>query len=57
MPLILGAQYLMPMKIKDEHRTTDAYCVAKYGHKWARTRTVLNSISPRCKAVSEQSCP
>jgi hypothetical protein len=47
MPLILGAQYLMPMKIKDERRMTDAYCVAKYGHKWARTRTVLNSFSPR----------
>ncbi|KAK7299871.1 hypothetical protein RJT34_10699 [Clitoria ternatea] len=26
---------------------TDAYCVAKYGTKWVRTRTVLNSLCPR----------
>jgi hypothetical protein len=26
---------------------TDAYCVAKYGHKWVRTRTVVDSCSPR----------
>ncbi|XP_020227956.1 FT-interacting protein 7 [Cajanus cajan] len=25
---------------------TDAYCVAKYGPKWVRTRTVIGSLSP-----------
>ncbi|KAL5080782.1 hypothetical protein RYX36_009203, partial [Vicia faba] len=27
--------------------TTDAYCVAKYGQKWVRTRTIIDSFSPR----------
>ncbi|GJN02603.1 hypothetical protein PR202_ga19973 [Eleusine coracana subsp. coracana] len=37
---VLGAQDLPP--------ATNAYCVAKYGHKWVRTRTVLDSCgSPR----------
>ncbi|KAI5081726.1 hypothetical protein GOP47_0001469 [Adiantum capillus-veneris] len=44
---ILGAQNLQPMKNKDGHGTTDAYCVAKYGPKWVRTRTILDSLSPR----------
>ncbi|CAH9109948.1 unnamed protein product [Cuscuta epithymum] len=43
---ILNAQNLQPMKGKDG-RLTDAYCVAKYGNKWVRTRTVLNNLSPR----------
>ncbi|KAG1363559.1 FT-interacting protein 3-like [Cocos nucifera] len=43
---ILSAQNLMPMKAKDG-KLTDAYCVAKYGHKWVRTRTILNSLAPR----------
>ncbi|KAG6522910.1 FT-interacting protein 7-like [Zingiber officinale] len=43
---ILGARNLMPMKAMDG-RTTDAYCVARYGSKWVRTRTVLNSLSPQ----------
>ncbi|GMH27884.1 hypothetical protein Nepgr_029727 [Nepenthes gracilis] len=45
---ILGAAGLMPMKVK-EHKgaTTDAYCVAKYGQKWVRTRTVVDSLSPK----------
>ena len=25
----------------------NAYCVAKYGHKWVRTRTILQSSSPK----------
>uniref|UniRef100_A0A0D9W657 C2 domain-containing protein n=1 Tax=Leersia perrieri TaxID=77586 RepID=A0A0D9W657_9ORYZ len=43
---VLGAQGLPPMKTADV-TTTDAYCVAKYGHKWVRTRTVVDSCSPR----------
>ncbi|GAB4841281.1 FT-interacting protein 3 [Ancistrocladus abbreviatus] len=45
---ILGAAGLMPMKVKEGKRaTTDAYCVAKYGQKWVRTRTVVDSLSPK----------
>ncbi|CAI9769685.1 unnamed protein product [Fraxinus pennsylvanica] len=44
---ILGAQGLLPMKMKDGRGTTDAYCVAKYGQKWARTRTILDNFSPK----------
>lgn len=43
---ILGAQGLLPMKMKDGRGSTDAYCVAKYGHKWVRTRTILNTFNP-----------
>lgn len=44
---ILSAQGLLPMKTKDGSRTTDAYCVAKYGQKWVRTRTIIDSLSPK----------
>ncbi|KAJ7977138.1 Multiple C2 and transmembrane domain-containing protein 1 [Quillaja saponaria] len=45
---ILGATGLMPMKIKDgKGGSADAYCVAKYGQKWIRTRTVVDSLSPK----------
>ncbi|OMO78212.1 C2 calcium-dependent membrane targeting [Corchorus olitorius] len=45
---ILGATGLMPVKIKQgKGGTTDAYCVAKYGQKWVRTRTVVDSLSPK----------
>uniref|UniRef100_A0A1S4CJI2 Protein QUIRKY-like n=1 Tax=Nicotiana tabacum TaxID=4097 RepID=A0A1S4CJI2_TOBAC len=44
---ILSAQGLVPMKPKDGRKTTDAYCVAKYGLKWVRTRTILDSLSPK----------
>ncbi|XP_047323107.1 FT-interacting protein 1-like [Impatiens glandulifera] len=44
---ILGAQNLLPMKMKDGRGTTDAYVVAKYGQKWVRTRTVLDSFVPK----------
>ncbi|GLT67573.1 hypothetical protein SLA2020_398700 [Shorea laevis] len=45
---ILGATGLMSMKIKEgKGSTTDAYCVAKYGQKWVRTRTVIDSLSPK----------
>ncbi|GAA0162075.1 transferase [Lithospermum erythrorhizon] len=43
---ILSAKNLMPMKGKDG-RMTDAYCVAKYGNKWVRTRTLLDTLHPR----------
>lgn len=43
---ILSAKNLLPMKGNDGH-TTDAYCVAKYGNKWIRTRTLLNTLAPR----------
>ncbi|XP_021896096.1 FT-interacting protein 1 [Carica papaya] len=43
---ILSARNLLPLKSK-EGRTTDAYCVAKYGNKWVRTRTLLDTLAPR----------
>ncbi|OAY77160.1 Protein QUIRKY [Ananas comosus] len=43
---ILGAKGLLPMKMRDGRGTTDAYCVAKYGQKWIRTRTMVGSFSP-----------
>ncbi|KAL1220912.1 FT-interacting protein 4 [Cardamine amara subsp. amara] len=45
---ILNATGLMPMKAKEGGRgATDAYCVAKYGQKWIRTRTIIDSFTPR----------
>ncbi|KAL0337998.1 UNVERIFIED_CONTAM: FT-interacting protein 3 [Sesamum calycinum] len=44
---ILNAQGLSPMKTKDGRATTDAYCVAKYGQKWVRTRTIIDSFAPK----------
>nr|KYP40917.1 Multiple C2 and transmembrane domain-containing protein 2 [Cajanus cajan] len=44
---ILGAQGLLPMKMRDGRGSTDAYCVAKYGQKWVRTRTLLDTFSPK----------
>ncbi|CAK9181593.1 unnamed protein product [Ilex paraguariensis] len=44
---ILSAQGLQPMKTKDGRGATDAYCVAKYGQKWVRTRTIVESFSPK----------
>ncbi|KAL3828106.1 hypothetical protein ACJIZ3_016908 [Penstemon smallii] len=45
---VLGASNLMPMKIKEgKGGSTDAYCVAKYGQKWIRTRTVVDSLAPK----------
>lgn len=42
---ILSANGLLPMKTRENR--TDAYCVAKYGPKWVRTRTVTNSGAPK----------
>ncbi|KAK9114103.1 hypothetical protein Syun_020900 [Stephania yunnanensis] len=48
---ILGARGLLPMKTKGSSTTTkgstDAYCVAKYGKKWVRTKTIADSFDPR----------
>lgn len=44
---ILSAQGLQSMKTKDGKGTTDAYCVAKYGQKWVRTRTIIDSFNPK----------
>ncbi|KAM7472473.1 hypothetical protein LguiA_010656 [Lonicera macranthoides] len=44
---ILNAQGLSAMKKKDGRGTTDAYCVAKYGQKWIRTRTIVDSFTPK----------
>uniref|UniRef100_A0A2P2NZ56 Protein QUIRKY n=1 Tax=Rhizophora mucronata TaxID=61149 RepID=A0A2P2NZ56_RHIMU len=45
---ILGARGLLPMKSKCAGKgSTDAYCVAKYGKKWVRTRTITDSFDPR----------
>ncbi|KAJ4726953.1 C2 domain-containing protein [Melia azedarach] len=44
---ILNADGLHPMKTRDGRGTSDTYCVAKYGHKWVRTRTIINSLSPK----------
>lgn len=43
---ILSARHLVPMKAK-QGRLTDPYCVAKYGAKWVRTRTLLNTLAPQ----------
>ncbi|XP_020593961.1 protein QUIRKY [Phalaenopsis equestris] len=45
---ILGARGLQPMKTKSNGKgSTDAYCIAKYGKKWTRTRTITDSFDPR----------
>ncbi|KAF3441323.1 hypothetical protein FNV43_RR15237 [Rhamnella rubrinervis] len=44
---ILNADGMHPMKTRDGRGTSDTYCVAKYGHKWVRTRTIVNSLNPK----------
>lgn len=45
---ILSAQGLQPMKKKEgQPNSTDAYCVAKYGQKWVRTRTIIQNFNPK----------
>lgn len=44
---ILSAHNLLPIKMRDGRGSTDAYCVAKYGHKWVRTRTIVESFNPK----------
>ncbi|XP_042474380.1 FT-interacting protein 3-like isoform X2 [Zingiber officinale] len=44
---ILNVAGLHPMKTRETRGTCDPYCVAKYGHKWVRTRTVVDELNPR----------
>ncbi|XP_073045140.1 FT-interacting protein 3-like [Primulina eburnea] len=44
---ILNADALTPMKIRTGRGTSDTYCVAKYGQKWVRTRTIIDSLNPK----------
>ncbi|PIA49458.1 hypothetical protein AQUCO_01300339v1 [Aquilegia coerulea] len=44
---ILSVEGLHPMKTRDGKGTSDTYCVAKYGHKWVRSRTIINSLNPK----------
>ncbi|KDP24693.1 hypothetical protein JCGZ_26468 [Jatropha curcas] len=44
---ILKAEGLVPMKFMDGNETADAYCVAKYGSKWARTSTSVGTLAPK----------
>ncbi|CAI9101806.1 OLC1v1039221C1 [Oldenlandia corymbosa var. corymbosa] len=44
---VLSADGLQPMKTRDGRGTSDTYCVAKYGQKWIRTRTVVDSLNPK----------
>ncbi|KAI3898861.1 hypothetical protein MKW92_006751 [Papaver armeniacum] len=45
---IRGARGLLPMKTRGGGKgSTDAYCVAKYGKKWCRTKTIVDSFDPR----------
>ncbi|KMZ67666.1 C2 calcium/lipid-binding plant phosphoribosyltransferase familyprotein [Zostera marina] len=44
---IISAEGLHPNKKREGKGTSDTYCVARYGQKWVRTRTVINSLTPR----------
>ncbi|KAI3683066.1 hypothetical protein L1987_83565 [Smallanthus sonchifolius] len=44
---ILNANGLTSMKTRNGRGAVDAYCVAKYGQKWIRTRTVIDSLNPK----------
>ncbi|KAI3931329.1 hypothetical protein MKX01_040246 [Papaver californicum] len=45
---IHGARGLLPMKTRGGGKgSTDSYCVAKYGKKWCRTKTIVDSFDPR----------
>ncbi|XP_038883610.1 protein QUIRKY [Benincasa hispida] len=45
---VIGCKNLVPMKTTAAGKgSTDAYCVAKYGSKWVRTRTVSNNFDPK----------
>ncbi|RWR91812.1 C2 calcium-dependent membrane targeting [Cinnamomum micranthum f. kanehirae] len=44
---ILRAEGLHPTKTRDGRGTSDAFCVARYGHEWVRTRTIVNSLTPK----------
>ncbi|KAL9176172.1 hypothetical protein ABFS82_02G161400 [Erythranthe guttata] len=44
---ILNADALTAMKTRNNRGTSDTYCVAKYGQKWVRTRTITDSLNPK----------
>lgn len=44
---ILSAQGLTAMKTTETKKSTDSYCVAKYGLKWVRTRTIIDNFNPK----------
>ncbi|KAK4266824.1 hypothetical protein QN277_023693 [Acacia crassicarpa] len=44
---ILNIDGIQPTKTRDGKGTSDIYCVAKYGQKWVRTRTIIDSLNPR----------
>ncbi|KAL2901487.1 FT-interacting protein 1 [Bienertia sinuspersici] len=44
---IVNATGLPQMKKIGGQGRTDAYCVAKYGQKWIRTRTIMDTCSPQ----------
>ncbi|GAU27957.1 hypothetical protein TSUD_146750 [Trifolium subterraneum] len=44
---IIGCKNLIPMKTINGKSSTDGYCVAKYGNKWVRTRTVSDNLEPK----------
>ncbi|KAH7661595.1 Phosphoribosyltransferase C-terminal protein [Dioscorea alata] len=43
---IISCKGLLPMRTVDGKGTTDAFAVAKYGPKWARTRTISDNFDP-----------
>jgi Plant phosphoribosyltransferase C-terminal/C2 domain len=43
---LIGCKGLLPMRTVEGKGSTDAYAVAKYGPKWARTRTVADCFDP-----------
>ncbi|XWS13224.1 hypothetical protein CRYUN_Cryun36dG0019400 [Craigia yunnanensis] len=43
----LECNWFAANEAKDGRGTTDAYCVAKYGPKWVRTRTIIDSFAPK----------
>ncbi|KAL0425981.1 UNVERIFIED_CONTAM: FT-interacting protein 7 [Sesamum radiatum] len=43
----LNADALTPMKTRNGRGASDTFCVAKYGQKWVRTRTITDSLNPK----------
>ncbi|KZV26734.1 hypothetical protein F511_34332 [Dorcoceras hygrometricum] len=44
---ILSAESITPMKKVNGKGTSDIFCVAKYGQKWIRTRTIVDCLNPK----------
>ncbi|XAR69883.1 hypothetical protein NMG60_11001637 [Bertholletia excelsa] len=44
---IISAKGLPQIKTRGGIGVTDAYCVAKYGQKWVRTRTIIDNTAPK----------